>query len=130
MKLVFDTEVILKFYLGEKNAGVVRDYLVKVSSGEAEGFMNVLNLAEFYYILYRKSAKMADEKLASLKHFGIKQVDIKGDTLWKEAVRIKAGKGISLPDAFAIATAKELKARLLIGDDVEFEGLEIDAVRI
>jgi len=73
---------------------------------------------------------MADEKLASLKHFGITQVDIKGDTLWKEAARIKAGKGMSLPDAFAIATAKELKARLLIGDDAEFEDLEINAVRI
>ncbi len=130
MKLVFDTEVILKFYLGEKKAEVVKEYLTKVSNGEAEGFMNALNLAEFYYILYRKSAKIAEEKLDNLKHFGIRQVDIKGEALWKEAARIKAGKGMSLPDAFAVATAKELKAKLLIGDDAEFEGLECDVVRI
>ncbi len=130
MRLVFDTEVILKFYLGEDGAEVVKDYLAKVSSGEAEGFMNVLNLAELYYILYRKSEAIAEEKLTNLEHFGIKQVDIKGDSLWKEAARIKAGEGMSLPDAFAVATARELKAKLLIGDDAEFEGLEGDVVRI
>ncbi len=37
---------------------------------------------------------------------------------------------MSLPDAFAVATAKELKAKLLIGADAEFKGLKIDVVRI
>lgn len=108
----------------------MKGYLERVSNGEAEGFMNVLNLAELYYILYKKSEGIAEEKLANLEHFGIKRVDIKDDTLYKAAARIKAEKGISLPNAFAVATAKELKAKLLIGDDAEFEGLEGNVVRI
>lgn len=50
-KLTFDSEAILAFYLGEEGAEIVRDNLARVQNGEAEGFINVLNLTEIYCIL-------------------------------------------------------------------------------
>lgn len=129
MKVVFDAEVILKFYLDEAGAEIVEGYLSKVRNGEIEGFMSVINLAELYYILRRKSLEIAGEKLKNLKNFSVKQVDVKGDS-WKEAAEIKAMHSLSLADAFAVATAKQLNAKLLIGRDVEFEGVKVDVVRI
>lgn len=129
MKVVFDTEVILKFYLDEAGAETVESYLSKVRKGEIEGFMSAINLTELYYILYRKSPEIAEEKLTNLRNFGVKQVDVKGDS-WKEAAKIKAMHSLSLADAFAVATAKQLNAKLLIGRDVEFKGVKVDVVRI
>jgi len=129
LKVVFDTEVILKFYLNEAGAETVESYLSKVIKGEIEGFMSAINLTELYYILYRKSPEIAEEKLTNLRNFGVKQVDVKGDS-WKGAAKIKAMHSLSLADAFAVATAKQLNAKLLIGRDVEFKGVKVDVVRI
>lgn len=128
MKFVFDTEVILKFYLGEKGADKVSEHLEKVAGGEDEGYMNYVNLAEFYYILYRKNQEAAEEKLNNLISFGVKTIDVKDN--WKMAAKIKAEKSIPLGDAFAAATALSLGALLLAGGDSDFEDLNIKIGRV
>lgn len=128
MRYVFDTEVILKFYLEEEGAERVKELLEKVEEGEVEGYMSLINLTEFYYILYRKSSEIAEEKLNNLLAFGIKQVDIKDS--WKIAAKIKAEMGIPLGDAFAAATAISLDATLLAGEDSDFSGLKIKIERV
>lgn len=57
--LTFDSEPILAFFLGEPGAETVRDYLSKIQNKEAQGFFNVINLAEVYYILYRLNPVLA-----------------------------------------------------------------------
>jgi predicted nucleic acid-binding protein len=128
--LTFDSEAILAFYLGEEGAEVVRDSLEKVQSGAAEGYINVLNLTEIYYILCRVDPKLAEEKQKNLRLYGLKIVPIEDDGLWREAARIKSQHSLSLADAFAAATAETLKSKLIVGSDEEFKELNIQLLRI
>ena len=129
-RLTFDSEAILAFYLGEEGAEVVRDSLEKVQSGAAEGYINVLNLTEIYYILCRVDPALAEEKQRNLRLYGLKIVPVEDDGLWREAARIKSKHSLSLADAFAAATAKILKSTLMVGSDKEFRELNIQLLKI
>ena len=133
MSIVLDTQAILILYLGEKGADRIADLLSKVAERKIKGYMNIINLAELYYILARKNVKVADEKEQNLKSFGVKIISVKAnDELWREAAILKAGNSLSLADAFAAATAKTLKARLVTGSDRDFQRLggEIEIERV
>ena len=130
MKIVFDTEALLVFYLGEKGGDQVKMYLEKVQGGEIEGLLNVVNLAELYYILFRRSPQVAEEKETNLRAYGIRMVPVLDGKLWKEAGKTKGEHALSLADAFAVATAKVEKAKLVTGRDEEFNRLNVDLIRI
>jgi predicted nucleic acid-binding protein len=53
------------------------------------------------------------------------RVPVDDGGLWRKAARIKAAHAISLADSLAAATAKMKKAKLLVGRDEEFQGLDI-----
>jgi predicted nucleic acid-binding protein len=129
-RLTFDSEAILAFYLGEAGAEIVRDSLEKVQGGEAEGYINVLNLTEIYYILCRVDPGLAEEKQRNLRLYGVKVVPIGDDGLWREAAKIKSRHSLSLADAFAAATAVACKSKLVVGSDKEFRELNIPTLRI
>ncbi len=129
-RLVFDTEAILAFYLAEEGGDIVRDYLEKVQSGDAEGYINIVTLTEIYYILYRADPKLAEEKERNLRLYGLKVVPVEDDGLWREAARTKSRHALSLADAFAAATAKIQKSKLVVGSDKEFKELDIELLRI
>lgn len=128
MSIVLDTQATLVLYMGEKGAERVAALLEQVLEGKTKGYMSVVNLAELYYILARKSGKVADEKERNLRSYGIKIVPVEDRGLWKEAALLKAKHRLSLADAFAAATAKTLKAALVTGHDPDFEG--VGGVRI
>ncbi len=130
LKVIFDTEALLAFYLGEKGADKVKAYLEKVQGGDVEGLLNIINLTELYYIIYRRDPKVAEEKEASLRAYGVKMVPVLYAGLWKEAGKIKGRHAVSLADAFAVATAKTARAKLVTGGDEELEGLGIELIRI
>jgi predicted nucleic acid-binding protein len=129
-RYTFDSEAILAFYLGEAGGEVVRDCLEKVQSGAAEGYINVLNLTEIYYILCRVSPELAEEKQRNLRLYGLKVVPVEDDGLWREAAHVKAKHSLSLADAFAVATAENFKSKLIVGSDKEFKELNIQLLRI
>jgi len=60
---VFDTETLLIFYLGEDGSDVMENLLKRIQNKEIKGFLNIVNLAEFYYILYRREPAIAEEKV-------------------------------------------------------------------
>lgn len=124
MSIVLDTQAILILYMGEKGADRIADLLAQILEGKIKGYMNVVNLAELYCILARKSRKVAEEKERNLRSFGVKIVSVRDDDLWKEAAVLKANHTLSLADAFAAATAKTLKSKLVTGSDPEFEAIE------
>lgn len=130
MKYVFDTEAILKFYLGENGAHKVLELLKRVQDKKVKGYISIINLTEFYYILYRKSPEIAKQKVENLISFGLVPHEIKDNDLWREAGKLKALHNILLADAFAAATANHLKATLVAGKDADFEGIEVDMMRI
>lgn len=130
MKYVFDTEAILIFYLGEDGAPKVLELLERVRDKKEKGYMSIINLTEFYYILYRKSPEIAKQKVENLLSFGLVPSEVKDDDLWREAGKLKALHNILLADAFAAATANHLKATLVAGKDADFEGVDVDIMRV
>jgi uncharacterized protein len=122
--LVFDSQSLLKLYLGEPGADQVVRLLGEVQQGKSEGMINVVNLAEVYYILRRKDKQVAEEKERNLRGYGVKVVSVDAaGRLWKTAASLKAEHSMSLADAFAAATALELRAKLVTGSDTDFDGV-------
>jgi predicted nucleic acid-binding protein len=128
--LTFDSEAILAFYLGETGGAVVRDSLEKIQNREIEGYINIVNLAEIYYVLARVDPKIAEEKQRNLRLYGLKVVPVEDDGLWREAALIKSKHSLSIADAFAVATAQALKSKLVVGSDKELKNLTIPLIRI
>lgn len=129
MNVVFNTQAVLILYLGEEGAEHVASVLEQVLEQKIQGYMNIVNLAELYYVLSRKSRKMADEKERDFS-FGVKIVSVQDNALWKGAALFKAKHSLSLADAFAAATAKTLNAKLITGSDPEFDNLGISMQRV
>ena len=129
-RLTFDSEAILAFFLGEPGAELVKDNLEKVQKIEIEGYINILNLTEIYYILSRVSPKLAEEKQRNLRLYGLKIVPINDNGLWREAGKIKCDHAMSIADAFAVATAQNLKTKLMVGSDKEFNNLNVELLKI
>jgi predicted nucleic acid-binding protein len=123
MNIVFDAQALLVLYMNENGAEHVAGLLKQVLDGKIKGYMNVVNLVELYYILSRKSSKIADEKERNVRSFGIKIIPVKDNALWKETAMLKANHSLSLADAFAAATAKILRSKLITGADTEFDGI-------
>ena len=129
---VFDSQSLLKLYLGEPGADEVVRLLREVQQGRSDGWINIVNLAEIYYILLRKSREVAEEKERGLRSYGVKVVPVDLDSpLWKRAASLKAEHSMSLADAFAASTALELRAKLVTGTDVDFDGVsELQVERV
>jgi predicted nucleic acid-binding protein len=130
MNIVFDTEALLAFYLGEPTGKDVERRLVETMKGEIKSYLNIVNLTELYYILYRKNPEIAEEKERNLRGYGVEIVPVEDNELWREAAKTKGKHALSLADAFAVATAKVKTATLLVGSDPEFDGLDISIERI
>ncbi len=126
--VVFDTESLLLFYLDEEGAAVVETWLERVVQGAVQGWLNVVNLTELYYILYRRDATIAEEKVRNLNAYGL-QVVQPHDAIWRSAGTIKALHAIPLADAFAAATAQVKEDQLLVGWDDDFDDLTISLIR-
>ncbi|HYR04451.1 MAG TPA: PIN domain-containing protein [Nitrososphaerales archaeon] len=123
--IVFDSQSLLKLYLGEPGSEKVVELLRSVLEAEVKASINIVNLAEIYYILHRRSREAAEEKEENLRNYGVKVVPVDPESpLWKKAASLKAQHTMSLADAFAAATALELKSRLVTGADKDFDGIQ------
>ena len=128
--VVFDTEALLIFYLGEEGAEVVEDLLRRIQNKETKGFLNIVNLTEFYYILYRRDAAIAEEKVRNLRAYGIEIVPLIDNVIWRETGKIKGEHAISLADAFAVATAIAKKDKLVVGRDEDFKKVNVPQIKV
>jgi len=61
---------------------------------------------------------------------GLTVLPVEDDDLWRNAAKIKAQHPMSLADAFAVATAKAFKTKLVVGSDREFDGVNASLQRI
>jgi len=130
LSVVLDTEGLLIFYLDEPGAETMEKYLDKTQIGELTGYLNVVNLAEFYYILFRRDPKLANEKENNLRSYGLKIVPVTDNRLWREASLIKAEHALSLADSFAVATAKIMNAKLITGRDQELKRAGVPLIKL
>ncbi len=130
MNVAYDTEALLIFYLDEPGADKVQELLEKTQKGESAGYLSVVNLAEFCYILARRDPEHAQEKERNLRAFGLEIVPVLDNALWRLAADIKAKHPLSLADAFAAATAKTKAARLVTGKDEEYQSVGVPLIRL
>jgi len=130
LNVAFDTEALLIFYLGEPGAEKVQDLLEMIQKGDSAGYLNIVNLVEFKYILQRRDANLAEEKERNLRAFGLEIVPVLDNGLWRVAANVKAEHALSLADAFAAATAEIKRARLVAGRDEEYKSVGIPLIRL
>jgi len=129
LSVVFDTEALLVFYLDEPGSATVQEYLEKIQKRRTTGYLNIVNLTEFQYILHRRDPELAEDKEKNLRAFGLEIVPVLDDELWRVAASIKAKHALSLADAFAAATAKVKRAKLVTGRDEEYRSVGISLLR-
>jgi predicted nucleic acid-binding protein len=70
------------------------------------------------------------DRQQNLRLYGLKVVPIEDNGLWRAAAKIKDTHGMSLADAFAVATAQTYESKLVVGSDKEFDGVNVPLLRI
>jgi predicted nucleic acid-binding protein len=119
-RVVFDAEPLIAHADEEPGSDVVTEYLDAVASEDTAGYANCVNLAEIRYTIARKyDRSTADEYLDWLDDIGIEAVDV-GDS-WQEASEYILRYNPALGDSFALATAEEVAATLLVGGDDDYD---------
>lgn len=117
---MFDTEPLVAHADDEPGSDAVDDYLNAVSVDDVEGYVNYVNLAETRYVLARKSNReTADEYISWLLDIGMKPID--AQTSWQGASEFILDYNPALGDSFALSTAEELDAELLVGPDDDYD---------
>jgi len=126
-RVVFDAEPLIAHADDEPGSDVVEEYLDAVAAENTAGFASSVNLTEFRYTVARKYSRgTADEYLEWLADLGIETVDV-GNT-WQTASEYVLRYNPALGDSFALATAEDLGAALLVGGDSDYD--EVSAVPI
>lgn len=122
-KYVFDSYSLFSYIEGEEGAQKVSEIIKHALVDKAEVYMSVMNWGEVYYIVLReKGQDVADLYLKTINRYPIKIIDV-DQSLTLEAGKFKAYNKMSYADAFAVALAKNQKAKLVTGDK-EFKELE------
>jgi len=119
-RVVFDAEPLIAHADDEPGSDVVEAYLDAVAVEDTAGYANCVNLAEFRYTIARKYDRAtADEYLDWLNDLGIEPVDV-GDA-WQMASEHILNYNPALGDSFALATAEQVEATLLVGGDDDYD---------
>jgi predicted nucleic acid-binding protein len=126
-RVVFDAEPLIAHADDESGSRSVETYLDAVGTETATGYASRVNLTEVRYILARKYDRTtADEYLDWLRDLGVEPVGV--DDRWAEASDFILEYNPALGDAFALATADDLDATLLVGGDDDYD--EVSTVPI
>ncbi|MFW6199624.1 MAG: type II toxin-antitoxin system VapC family toxin [Gemmatimonadota bacterium] len=120
---LLDSYAILAFLNDERGAERVANLLEEAAGEGTPLFVNEINVGEVYYIVAKhRSPDAAEEVLLHLERLPLERVPNTFDEVL-EAARLKARFPLSYADAFALASAIRLEARLVTGDP-EFETVE------
>lgn len=119
MIYVLDASAMLAYLHGEPGSDVVERALL-ASSGQC--LAHSVNLCEVYYIVHRDGGETAAEAATQdFKTLGVIERSDFDEAFWKEAGKLKAGGGISLPDCFAVTLTNRVGGVLLACDHGEMD---------
>jgi PIN domain nuclease of toxin-antitoxin system len=123
MTAVLDAWAIMALLRDEPAAECVRDV---IATGDAR--ICSVNLGEAYYVVQReRGRRFATEQIDAIRM--VVRVEHPDWELVRAAADVKAGGGLSYPDAFCVATAQRHRAPLYTGDD-EILGLDDPGVAV
>jgi len=118
--VVFDAEPLIAHADDEPGSDVVEEYLDAVAVEDTAGYTSCVTLAEIRYTIARKYDRpTADEYLDWLTDLGIETVEVAD--CWQEASEYILRYNPALGDSFALATAEEVEATLLVGGDDDYD---------
>lgn len=121
-RIVFDSYAFIALFRNEQGGEFVNEELLKISNGEAEGYMTSVNLGEVYYMMVRKNNLIdADAAIRDILHLPIQIYEPDINFCLRSAV-LKSKYKISYADAYAAALTINKKAILITGDK-EFDAL-------
>jgi len=119
---VLDACALIALITDEAGADTVSEIINSAYRGEANVFLNKLNLLEVYYGDYRVHGKTAaDNMLGKVKKLPISIVHEISDAVFLEAGRLKAVYKVSIADAVALAEASVFGAALVTADHHEMD---------
>jgi predicted nucleic acid-binding protein len=119
-RVVFDAEPLIAHADDEPGSEVVEKYLDAVAVEDTAGYTGCVNLAEIRYTLARKYDRpTADDYLDWLDDLGIETRDV--EAVWVEASEYILAYNPALGDSFALATAEDVDATLLVGGDDDYD---------
>ena len=127
MIFVFDACALIAYINNEQGYDVVEDMLKKAVDGEAQIFMNIINLMEVHYANIRNLGKdQASIILEKILATPIQVVSVISDKIFHEASLFKVTYKMSLGDCIGLATAVELSGQFVTSDHHEFEPVAKD----
>ena len=124
MQAVLDAWAVMALLQDEPAAPRVRDVIA--TGGVC---MSAVNLGEAYYaVKRRRGRRFAIERVESIRQ--IVRVEDPDWDLTRAAADVKAGGGMSYPDAFCVATARRYQVPLYTGDPeiVALHGDDLEVV--
>jgi predicted nucleic acid-binding protein len=113
---VLDSFALLAYFQAEASGPAVRTLFESARDKRAALHFSLINAGEMYYIVHREQGEeRAEEMLKDLRTLPI-ALDLASEERILAAARIKAQYPISDADAFAVALAQELSAKVVTGD--------------
>lgn len=120
---------LLAYFEDEPGAAIVEEVLGACDEDDAEGFLSIVNFGEVLYITEREQGLQAAQRVvATIDELPLRVVVEADRSRTFAAAHVKARHAVAYSDAFAIALAQEVKARVVTGDP-ELEKVE-DLVRV
>ncbi|MBI5603074.1 MAG: type II toxin-antitoxin system VapC family toxin [Deltaproteobacteria bacterium] len=121
--VVLDSFALISFFHQEPGWETVRTVFKELGEAGEKAALSRINWGEFYYIVQRRVGRAKTlEALALIEQLPINVLSV-DDLLISEAAEIKSEYPISYADAFCVATARRLNARILTSDP-EFKAVE------
>lgn len=127
-RYILDAWAILALLGSEPGSEKVVEVL---SDPDKEVFVSALNVGEVFYILVRRRGphQAREVEAALYDHPQLSVVPVTRDRI-RTAADVKASGGLSFPDSFAVALAREVDGSLVTGDPEFLEVERQGAVRL
>jgi PIN domain nuclease of toxin-antitoxin system len=119
MIYVLDASAMLAYLRGEAGADILENAILDTTS---QCMAHSINLCEVYYIVHRDMDEAtAEAAIGDFKRLGVVERSDFDEALWKEAGKLKAGGGISLPDCMGIALTNRVGGTFITADHGELD---------
>ena len=119
MIYVLDASAMIAWLRNETGADVVENAINDVNS---QCLAHSINLCEVYYDAHRNRGEAhADSVISDLTAVGVVERSDFDEAFWKEAGKLKAGGGISLPDCYGITLTNRVGGTFLTADHGELD---------
>jgi len=124
-KYVLDACALFAFIYKETGFDAVRSILKQAADGDADVFMNKLNLFEVFYGIRRaEGLQTAEGVYSTIMKLPIQIINGISDEVFLEASRIKSSYKMSLADSIALGETSMMDASLITADHHEFDVVE------